>query len=171
MQLESDRLVLKRLHEDHFEEFRKLDMDPEVMKFIRKASESEEAARANFQKLLDYNNRYARLGAWSIFEKSSGEYLGMGVLINIELKPENEKIEVGYRLAKRAWGKGYATEAAKALIKYGFEELSLEEIYGTTNPDHLVSQKTLMKCGLKDVGTAPYYNGCRFFVIKNHSLG
>lgn len=163
MFLETDRLILKPLSNEFFDSFKVMDMDPEVMNFIRKASLIEDEAMKNFKKLLTYNESYPGLGAFACIEKASGEMIGMGVLIHIELNPENDKYEVGYRLMKSAWGKGYATEIAKELIRYGLKDLNLTEIFGTTHPDHVVSQKTLMKAGLKYIGTAPYYNGSKLF--------
>lgn len=168
MKLETNRLTLEHLQEKHFPFFHPLDMDPEVMKFIRKEASSVEAARISFDRLLNYNKTFPGYGAFAVTEKASSEFIGLGVLIHIELKPENEKYEVGYRLARSAWGKGFATEIAKRLIAYGFEDLGLSEIYGTTHPNHVVSQKTLMKAGLERIGDAPYYNGSAFFRITGN---
>lgn len=168
MKLETDRLYLEILDEIHFPIFLPLDMDPDVMKFIRKEAENEEVARANFQRYLNYQQKFPGFGAFSVFEKASGEFVGVGVLVHIELKPEYGKIEVGYRLAKSAWGKGYATEVAKCLIEYGFNHLGMNEIFGTTHPDHVVSQKTLKKAGLTEIGTGPYHGGCKMFLISKN---
>lgn len=165
MILETNRLVLKSLSEIDFNNFVKTDMDPEVMKFIRKASTSIEEARVYFDRHLKYINSRPGYGAYTVTEKSSGEFLGLAFIINIELKLENPDIEVGYRLLTTAAGKGVATEVAKCLIEYGFSKLKLPTIYGTTHPDHIVSQKVLMKAGMTDVGVASYYNGCRIFKI------
>lgn len=168
MKLETDRLYLEILDEKHFPDFLPLEIDPDVMKFIRKESPTIEAARINFDRLLNYNKTYPGFGAFAVVKKNTSEFIGLGVIIHIELKPENEKYEIGYRLAKSAWGKGFATEIARRLIDYGFDDLGLSEIYGTTHPQHVVSQKTLMKAGLERIGDASYYNGCAFFRITGN---
>lgn len=165
MTIKSARLYFEVLQEKHFKDFLILDMDPDVMKFIRKPSTDETSARIAFNRYIDYSMNTPGFGGFAVYEKDTEAFVGLGVLIHIELKVENEKFEVGYRLGKNFWGKGYATEIAKALIEYGFKDMNLTEIYGTTHPEHKVSQKTLIKAGLKDIGTAPYYNGTKFFRI------
>jgi ribosomal-protein-alanine N-acetyltransferase len=165
MILETERLILKPLSESDFENFVRTDTDPEVMKFIRKASANSEEARVFFNRHLNYIKQNPGYGAFTVTEKSSGEFLGLGFIINIELKPENPDIEVGYRLLTSSAGRGIATEVAKCLIAYGFNTLKLKTIYGTTHPDHVVSQKILMKVGMSDEGVAPYYSGTRIFKV------
>lgn len=63
-------------------------------------------------------------------------------------RPERNEIDLGYRFMKKAWGKGYATEAAYACIKYGFEKLNLNHIVGRAMPDNVGSLKVLEKCGM-----------------------
>lgn len=167
MRLESERLVLAPIQEEDFDLFVTTDMDPEVMKFLRKASETKEEARKHFDRLRNYKPTRSGLGVFTVREKKTETFLGFGFLINIELNPENPDVEVGYRLVRTAWGKGIATEIATTLIRYGFDVLKLKEVFGTTHPDHHVSQKTLMKAGLKPNGTASYYNGCAFFKLVN----
>lgn len=165
MRLETERLILVPLAEEHFDLYWELDRDPEIMKFIRKHSETVEEARNHFQKSMFYDSQNPGLGLFAVTEKVTKEYVGIGVLVHIERNRDNG-IEVGYRLLKNAWGKGYATEIAKRLIQYGFDELKLKEIFGTTKPDHVVSQKALMKAGLEKIGSGPFYDGCTMFRIK-----
>lgn len=65
--------------------------------------------------------------------------------------------EIGYILARAYWGRGYATEAASASLRYGFEQLGLERIVAVTRPDHLVSQQVLRKLGMVFERNAYYY--------------
>ena len=71
--------------------------------------------------------------------------------------PDTVVIEVGYRLAPKAWGRGYATEGARAVVGYGFRELGLARIIGLTHPDNVASQRVLTKAGLVDAGWGEYY--------------
>ncbi|MFI5264389.1 MAG: GNAT family N-acetyltransferase, partial [Candidatus Kapaibacterium sp.] len=61
--------------------------------------------------------------------------------------------DIGYRLIKRFWGKGFATESAIASLQYGFEKLELPEIFGTVDMDNIASRNVLIKSGLKYVET------------------
>jgi [ribosomal protein S5]-alanine N-acetyltransferase len=164
MNLKSDHLIYEVLSEIHFEHFKKLDMDPEVMKYYKRISTTTMEARAAFMKYIDYREKFPELGAWAVFTKEK-QFIGLGVIIHLEAKPENKDMEFGYRLAREAWGKGHATEIAKALVEYGFKSLNLSDIYGTTNPDNIVSQKVLMKAGLTYIGEAPFYEGCKLFKL------
>jgi RimJ/RimL family protein N-acetyltransferase len=70
----------------------------------------------------------------------------------LKYRPELDEIDLGYRFMKSAWGKGYATEAAMASIKYGFEQLGMRKIVGRAMPGNLGSIKVLEKCGMKFIG-------------------
>src|SRR5881227_3139476 len=75
------------------------------------------------------------------------------------------EVEVGYRLSPRMWGRGYATEGARALLRYGFDVLGLYRIVGLTHPENLASQRVLCKAGLREAGWGRYYDrDLRLFV-------
>lgn len=174
IKLESDRLFYEYLEEKHFTVFCEQEMDPVVMQYIRKASSTLEEARIKFNDYFIYMNKCPGLGVFAVFEKSSQRQVGLAVILHIEANPEIDKYEVGYRLEQASWGKGYATEITHTFLKYGFETLKLSAIHGTTHPDNLVSQKVLMKAGMKDLGTTTYRNGSRFFGITRdeyHHVG
>lgn len=163
----SDRLNFYQLSEQYFEEFCQMDMDPDVMEFYTSRPHgTREAALQSFKRYQDYMKNFPQLGGFMAFAKESNLFIGLGVLIHLELNPANDRYEVGYRLPKYAWGQGYASEICKTLINYGFEALKFDEIYGTTNPSHLVSQKVLMKCGLQNIGSTPNYGGSTLFKIS-----
>lgn len=81
-------------------------------------------------------------------EKSSGKFIGRGGLTNREWNSQNE-IEMGYTFKRSCWGKGYATELAKEMVKWGFVHLSFPAIHGFCHLENTVSQKVLLKTGLK----------------------
>ena len=68
-----------------------------------------------------------------------------------------DEVEVGYRLRYGAWGRGFATEGARELVRYGFDDLGLQRIVGVTHPDNEASQRVLQKIGLTDIGWGRYY--------------
>lgn len=163
----SQRLNFYKLTDQYLEEFCQMDMDPEVMEFYTSRPHgTREAALKSFERYQEYMEKFPLLGGFVAISKDTKEFIGLGVLIHLELNPENDQHEVGYRLPKKSWGKGHATEICKTLIQYGFETLKFEEILGTTHPDHKVSQKVLMKCGLSLIGSSPNYGGSTVFKIS-----
>jgi [ribosomal protein S5]-alanine N-acetyltransferase len=90
---------------------------------------------------------------WVMRPLGSNDFLGL-----VFLKPvkDTQYVEVGYRMPQAHWGKGYATEAARAAIRYGFDVGNLNEITAVTHPDNAASQRVLSKCGLKREGTLNY---------------
>lgn len=86
---------------------------------------------------------FAQLG---VYEKTDEKLIGYCGMQYLDKTPE---VEIYYGFFKEAWGKGLATEAAKAFLRFGFEELKLEKIVGVTQPKNFASQKVLLKIGLK----------------------
>ncbi len=84
-------------------------------------------------------------GHWAIMDREAGQALGW---VGLEYLPELRETEVGYLLRKRVWGRGYATEAARAAVGYGFDVASLPSIIGLVHPDNTGSIRVLAKCGM-----------------------
>ena len=91
---------------------------------------------------------------WAMRLHGSDAFLGWAMLKPIKDTPH---VEVGYRLPQSSWDKGYATEATRAVLAYGFDTVGLEEITAVTHPDNAASQRVLTKCGLKRDGTLNYH--------------
>ena len=120
----TERLALRRFTEADLDNLFDLDGDPEVMRFLTggKPTPREVIRNETLPRILHYYERFAGLGFWAVIEKSTGDFLGW-----FELRPPEgggpDEVELGYRLRESAWGKGYATEGARALIRKGFTEL------------------------------------------------
>jgi len=152
--LETRRLVLRRFTPDDVDNLVELDGDPDVMRFINGGrptprSEIEDDVLPAF---LDYYERFAGFGFWAAVEKSSGEFVGWFHFRPLE-DSDLEEIELGYRLRKSAWGKGYATEGSRALIEKGFTELGVSRVTASTMVVNVASQRVMQKAGLKLVRT------------------
>ena len=97
---------------------------------------------------LQTNDRFPGFGFWAAIEKSSGEFLGWFCL-----RPHEDggpgNVGLGYRLRKAAWGKGYGTEGARALIHKGFAELGVERVFAVTYEENLASRRVMEKAGLR----------------------
>ena len=87
--------------------------------------------------------------------RDTGAFIGFFAL---NYTGKSTDIEVGYRLLHDAWGLGFATEGATALVHFGFDDLGLDRIIGVTLPGNKASQNVLMKAGLADQGWGRYYN-------------
>ena len=139
MSVYTERLILRQWKERDILPFFKLNSDPEVMKFfpsLLSQKESNEMA-TEIQRRINKNG----WGFWAVEEKKSKAFIGF-VGLN---KPKTELpcspcIEIGWRLTKKFWGNGYATEAGNASLKYAFSELSLKEVVSFTTVSNKRSQ-------------------------------
>ena len=93
-------------------------------------------------------------GHWAVTLKDDGRLLGWDGLENL---PETNENEVAYLLSHQVWGSGYATEAAKAAVKYGFETAGLTDIIGLVHPLNSGSIRVLEKCGLHFIDYKVYW--------------
>ncbi len=84
-------------------------------------------------------------GHWAVITPGDGQVVGWN---GLEYLPEVEQTEVAYLLSKRVRGRGYATEAARAAVKFGFETAGLEKIIGLVHPQNIPSVRVLENCGL-----------------------
>ncbi|GAA3819483.1 GNAT family N-acetyltransferase [Sphaerisporangium flaviroseum] len=154
MFLETDRLVLRPLTEADADDLFHLDNDPDVMRFINggKATSHEEFRRESLPRLLHFYESLGRHGFWAAVGKPDGDFLGW-----FELRPLKDddpgEVELGYRLRKAAWGRGYATEGARALIRKGFTELGALRVVSSTMTVNTASRRVMEKAGLTHVRT------------------
>ena len=146
--LESERLYLRAITQDDLNLLFELHSDPEVMKFIRPAEKTLDETRETMQRIFLTNDYEKGIGLWICHEKLSNDFIGWFVLKPLENTPD---IEIGYRLLRKHWGKGFATEMSRELLKYCFLKLKLLKIAGATHPDNLASQHVLEKIGLRFV--------------------
>lgn len=149
--IETERLVLRDMRLSDLEGMFELDSDPEVHKYL---GNEPVKTRAESKKIIEgvleqYKER--GIGRWVAIEKETGEFIGWsGLRLNTEYNMNGftTYYDVGYRLIKRYWGKGYATESGKAAVDYAFNVLKLPEIYATTEMGNEASHNALLKIGL-----------------------
>ena len=146
--IETARLVLRQWRDDDLEPFAELNADPEVMEFFpstQTRSESDAAAKANRAHIDEHG-----WGLWAVEVVATGQFAGF---IGLWAVPAPEfsfapAIEVGWRLARRHWGRGYATEGATAALDYGFRELGVAEIVSMTSVVNVRSRRVMEKLGM-----------------------
>ena len=152
--LETDRLILRRFTERDLDNLCDLNSDPEVLFFINggrpiSRAENEQQFLASY---LRYHQRPDGFGFYAAIEKSTGAFLGWFHFRPHEGAPPDEP-ELGYRLKKSAWGNGYGTEGARALIRKGFTEQGVRRVVATTMTVNVASRRVMEKSGLRLVRT------------------
>lgn len=157
--LETKRLLLKFPTPDDLTSLLQLRADPEVMRYIGNGSTHQtEQVERFLTHAIPYQERHG-IGFCSIFEKNSGEFVGQAGLFHLGFDDTQPDIEVAYRLLPKFWGKGYATELAKALVHWGFTHLPVKKLVSAAHPDNLASQNVLKKAGFIPIGTVHWYSG------------
>lgn len=145
--LETPRLILRPWKNEDKAPFAEMGQDPEVMRFFPKllSREESDAMVDRLQAIIDEKG----WGMWAVELKSTKEFIGFTGL-NI---PRFEAhftpcVEIGWRLKKEFWNKGYATEAARESLRFGFEILKLEEIVAMASTGNTPSTNVMIKLGM-----------------------
>lgn len=142
--LETERLLLREKTVEDAENAYLLNLDPEVLRYTGDDPfSSVEEARTFLENYASY--RTYGFGRWAVILKETGEYLGW---CGIKYTPELDEFDIGYRFMQKYWGKGYATESAKACIEYGFEKLDIKTIVGRAMTGNINSINVLKKLGM-----------------------
>jgi len=154
--LKTKRLALKPVNLSHFNDLFSLRSDPDVMKYTADGRIQTRKEVEDFIKSAEgYYDKYG-LDFFSVYEKETGIFVGQAGLFHVGFDVKQSDIEVAYRLHKKYWHKGYATELAKALIDYGFNELSLIKIIAAVHPENEGSRKVLEKVGMSYTGIVDF---------------
>ena len=161
----TERLILRPPSPGDLEDFVALGADPEVMRYIGRGQAQTRAQAAFWMECLLADARHGipmphpeGLPGWLVMiERSTGCFAGLAVLmvlpgahvaaIGADLCPPPPVVEVGYRLARPFWGKGYATEAASTLLRHGFETMHLPQIVAIADVRNAASNRVLAKLG------------------------
>lgn len=152
--LETERLVLRRFTAADLDNLVALDGDPAVMRFLTggRPTPREEIERDFLPAFLRYRDRFEGYGFWAAIEKATGDFLGWFHFRPAEGRPPDEP-ELGYRLHRSAWGKGYGTEGSRALIRKGFTEHGVRRVVAETMAVNTASRRVMEKAGLTLVRT------------------
>jgi len=149
--IETERFILRDIEESDVQGIFDLDSDPDVNEFLgKKPIKTLQEAE---QRIADVRAQYKKngIGRWAIEDKATGHFLGWSGLKYEEEVREYGYYDLGYRILKKHWGKGIATETALASLRYGFETMNLSQISGGAEAAHIVSNHILQKVGLRFV--------------------
>ena len=149
--LETDRLLIRDLTEQDIDGIFVLDSDPEVHRYLgnKPITKKEEALHYIEGVKKQYKER--RIGRWAVEIKETGEFTGWcGLRLYSDYTFNNltNFHDIGYRLQRKFWGKGYATEASKACLQYAWNTMKLDTVYGITEKGNEASHNVLLKIGL-----------------------
>lgn len=162
---QTERLIARPWQIEDAEAALSLYGDPEVVRYLgsMKPMVDVTEVRAYLEKVLNRYGPDPTYGMWALVEKDSGEIVGSTLLKPL---PEHEEIEVGWHLARRHWGKGYATESAKGALDYGFNDLGLDTIYAVVFAENERSLNVARRLGMKPLGKTSEYYGFELELFK-----
>ena len=145
--LETERLVLRRWTPADRSPFAALNADPAVMRYFPAVmtTEQSDALVDRIESLWDRHG----FGLWAVEVKQGEPFVGFTGLAPLNPQVPYAGIEVGWRLAKPAWGHGYATEAARASLAYGFDVAGLDEIVSITAVVNAPSRAVMQRLGMR----------------------
>jgi RimJ/RimL family protein N-acetyltransferase len=145
--LETEQLALRRFTPDDVELLFLLHNDPEVMRFL---DGGRGASRQEIER--EYREGFAKDGYWAAIERATDDFIGwFGSHPRHDRGPH--EFELGYRIGRSAWGKGYTTGGPRALIRKGFTELGAQRVFAETMAVNLASRGVMEKSGLEYVRT------------------
>ena len=153
--LTTERLALHEITAYHANELHELDADPRVMRYIG-------SGRISTRDQIDVAMRrvprayvvFPGLGTWRATRRDNGDFVGWFAL---KYLPGTAAVELGYRLRHAAWGRGYATEGGRELVRYGFDDLGLHRVEANVMPRNAASRKLLRRLGFIEEGLARQY--------------
>jgi RimJ/RimL family protein N-acetyltransferase len=147
--MQTDTLLLLPLTPEDYPWLCALYADPEIMQYIGTGVRTYEVASAVLNKILAAP---PPAGYWTLRDKQSGEPLGGAMLM---IRKEGSPLEIGFLLAKQAWGRGLATQAVRALLTHAFTVLKAPLMEAFTHELNAASGKVLLKAGFHDAGLCP----------------
>lgn len=145
--LETERLLLRRLILEDLDALYALYSDPEIRQYFPEGTLNYEDTKAELEWFLNGHPKHPELGLWATIDKASQQFIGRCGLLPWTLEGRAE-VEVAYLLDKRFWRRGLGTEAASAILHYGFETLGLNRLICMVDPNNLASAKVATHIGM-----------------------
>jgi len=149
-ELQTERLLLRQWCEEDLPRFAELNADPEVMEFYPDLLSRQEsnAAVEKFKSLISKNG----WGFWAVESIHDQSFIGLvGLHKPVYELPFSPCIEIGWRLARTCWGKGYATEAGRACLDFAFDRLDLSEVFAFTSVPNMKSRAVMERLNMANI--------------------
>jgi RimJ/RimL family protein N-acetyltransferase len=145
--LRSERLLLRPWRESDRLPFRELNADPRVMEFMPELLTAE-ASDALLNRAQEHFSRHG-FGPFAVELLDSGSFIGfIGLSVPAFDAPFMPAVEIGWRIAFEHWGKGLASEGARAALGFGFNDVGLEQVVSFTAPANLRSRRVMETLGM-----------------------
>lgn len=165
--IETKRLILREIEKEDFDELYRMNSDPLIMKYVGDGStRNREQMTDELELLISHYTRKPGLGIWATILKETNAFVGASGLVYYDNTPE---IEIGYRMLREHWNRGYATEASFGLLRYGFRTLHLDKIVSSAHVDNFASRRVMEKIGMTYIDNRWHY-GClqAYYEIKSN---
>jgi len=159
--IETERLQMRPLSMADDQDMFEMSIDPEVHKYIgNKPYQTIEQSRGTIAAIMQQYADFG-IGRWAIVEKATNKFVGWtGLkLMKERVNGHIDHYDFGYRLARKFWGKGYATESGRASLQYGADVMKLKEIYAMTDINNGGSRRVLEKLGFAYIETFIFEEG------------
>ncbi len=168
---ETERFILREILQSDLDGMFELDSDPEVHKYLgnKTISDKNQIAQViNFvrQQYIDHG-----IGRWAIIDKRTNAFMGWTGLKFVTEVTNGHKnyYDLGYRLIRKYWGLGIATETALISLDYAFNTIKIDEVYAAASCENLASNKILQKVGMNFIETFYYEDiNCNWYKIDKN---
>ncbi len=166
---ETERLILRELLPSDVDGMFELDSDPQVHKYLGSKTVTDKKQIVEVIKFIRQQYIDHGIGRWAIIEKGTNDFIGWtGLKFVTELTNGHQNYyDLGYRLRRKYWGQGIATETAIAAIDYAFNTLNVDEVYAAASCENAASNRIIQKIGLNFIET--FYYGdimCNWYKIE-----
>ena len=154
--IETKRLILRDLEAFDLQGMFELDSDPAVHRYLgNRPIKTLEDAKSAIAYVRDQYEEHG-IGRWAVINKATNEFVGWSGLKYEKYVRKEPYYDLGYRLRKKFWGRGIATETALVSLQYGFQTMNLTEIFAGAHIKNIASNKVLQKVGLTLLETFEY---------------
>lgn len=160
------RLLLRPFEAADLPDVQRLFADPDVMRYIRPVRTADESREKLELMISQFHER--GFGMFAVVDRREKVFIGR---CGLQPLPGTDLLELGYTFFPSAWGKGYATEAAKAVMHRAFEEWGLEEVVALAAPENTASIHVMQKVGMHFEKTATFYDmSCVLYSLSKKKL-
>lgn len=154
--LTTARLTLRPFADEHLAGLHAMNREPEVMRFITGRPETLDETRASIERV---KAKWIEWGYswWAIFEHDSNDIIGAGCIQHLQ-RDAGLPMELGWRLRPEYWGKGYASEAARAMAQFAFDTTGTPELVAVCHQDNMASAQVMRRLGMSYRGIERWYD-------------
>src|SRR5690554_2022878 len=168
---ETERLILREILPTDIDGLFELDSDPEVHKYLGNKPVTNKIQIAHMISFIRQQYIDNGIGRWAMIEKGTNNFIGWSGLKLEKVKINNHinYYDLRYRLLRKHWGKGFATESAIVSLDYAFNKLHLKEVNAAANCENVGSNKILQKIGMNLIETFYYEDiKCNWYKIDKN---